>query len=377
MKLPHDASIRILQNLEMPDLDNDTRAAHTKKLQILRRQLKHLASDFARHYPSEHRYSDAYFAYNFPMNVARTMVVMQEVMQYYPELLMGRNCWCVLDIGCGDGAGLLGAYYLLRSLADIQEFNFLGVDHSLTMLKQARAMARWHEEQDPRLRIRFRVRKIDQNCFRIGHKYDIVLCVNSLAEIVRKETIPFGFINSIVDSLVEDGLLIIIEPALKKYAQRLMRLRDTLRMQSGIQLLLPCMHGSPCPLLGVNKQKEWCHQSVSWSPPGFLEIINQGLNREIDVLKFAYLVIARTSSKQKVPQGYRVVSHLLTEKGKKRCFLCTPRGRVELVKLDRSDSHSNRNFNAITMGSIVNMDRAQVKKDSYWQVIEKTVLEIK
>jgi ribosomal protein RSM22 (predicted rRNA methylase) len=337
-----------------------------------------LAADFKVYTPSEEQYADGYFAYNFPMNLVKTIVVIEEIEKHYPDLLAGRERLNVLDIGCGDGAGICGFYYALKDTPLIQEFRFLGVDSSPKMLERARVLARWLGNRDARVKIYFRKQRIeDLNMLDIKRRYDVIMCVNSLAEIINGDNIPMRFIHSVHNILSDSGLLVIIEPALKGFARRLMRLRNELVSQSKGKVMLPCLHGEPCALLMVDKRNEWCHQSVNWLPPDFLEILNKGINREIDVLKFAYLVIARTRSQQNIPHGYRVVSNLLREKGKQRCFLCTPKGRVELVKLDKSHSTYNKNFSAITMGSVVNIEREEVKKDNYWQVTEKTRVEIK
>jgi hypothetical protein len=107
-----------------------------------------------------------------------------------------------------------------------------------------------------------------------------------------------------------------------------------------------------------------------------LRIINQDLNREIDVLKFAYLVIAKRKNWPDWLKGYRVVSHLLKEKGKSRCFICTPRGRVELVRLDKSRNLANAGFDRISKGVIVRIENVVSKKEDYWQLTNGSIVEI-
>jgi ribosomal protein RSM22 (predicted rRNA methylase) len=377
MKLADEVSEKILDILEMSGLDESTQSSYRQRLQAIRKDMRRLATDFAAYKFSEAHYTDAYFLYNFPTNLAKIAVVIEKIRLHYPDLLCGRTRMSILDIGCGNGAGICGAYYALRDFPGIQQFNFVGIDSSDPMLGQARVVARWLRRRDPRVRVHFSKSKIEDSYpLAIKRKYDLIMCINSLAEIIEEEDIQIRFIGSTFRHLRDGGLFIMIEPALKKFSRRLMRLRNRLVSNKRIQLLLPCLHDSPCALLEVDNRKEWCHQSLSWSPPDFLRIINQGINREIDVLKFSYLVIARSTERLKRPCGHLVISHLLKEKGKQRCYICTPEGRVELVRLDRSKSAINAGYDKISKGVIVNLTDIVHKKDDYWQVTKGSTAKV-
>jgi ribosomal protein RSM22 (predicted rRNA methylase) len=376
MKLPEEISEKILQILEMPGLDQTAKTDYAARLQVLRKQMRKLADDFTAYTPSEERYKDAYFAYNFPMNLAKTIAVTKEIESHYPGILAGRTRVNVIDIGCGDGAGICGLYYGLKDTPSVQEFKFTGVDRSPKMLERARILGRWLGSHDKRVKTRFRRQKVvgpDALC--ILKQYDVIICINALAEIIEGENIPIRFVHSLLARLTDDGLLVIIEPALKKFVRRLMRLRDEIVSQRKAAVLLPCLHENPCALLMVDSRDEWCHQSVRWSPPELLRIINQGLNREIDVLKFAYLVIARGQIGDDKPDGYRVISELLREKGKSRCYICAPQGRVELVRLSRSRTAHNACFDSVGKGDILKLENVNAKKRNYWQILEQTKVE--
>ncbi|MGB7053983.1 MAG: small ribosomal subunit Rsm22 family protein [bacterium] len=375
--MPGEISEKILDILDMPGLDESTKSSYRQRLQAIRKDMKRLAADFAAYKSTEAHYTDAYLLYNFPANLAKTAVVVENVGLHYPDLFRGRKRLSILDIGCGNGAGICGTYYALRFLPGIQQFNFMGIDRSRTMLGQGRVVAQWLRKRDPRVRVYFRKSKFgDFHPLALKKKYDFILCINSLAEIIEEEDIPLRFISSTFRHLVDGGLFIIIEPALKKFSRRLMRLRDRLVSNKRIQLLLPCLHDSPCALLEVDSRKEWCHQTVPWSPPEFLRIINQGINREIDVLKFSYLVIARSAKRLKRPSGHLVISHLLKEKGKQRCYICTPEGRAELVRLNKARSEANAGFDKISKGVIVNLTDVVHKKGDYWQIAKGSTVKV-
>lgn len=377
MKLPDQMFSRMLELIAMNGLDQSTARSYGKRLNTIRKDMRKLSADFATGKASETQYSDAYLLYNFPMNLVKTKVVVERLGLYYPQLFSGRGRIDVLDIGCGSGAGIIGSYYALSDVSGIKQFKFTGIDSSHRMLTQARVLVQWLAATDRRVRMRFLKRKIEDLYSLSGKKrYDLILCVNLLAEIARDDKSSMHFVNSVLYHLARGGLFIVIEPALKKFSQRLMALHDRLITNKRLQILLPCLYDKPCGLLQAEHQNEWCHQSVPWKPPGFLQVVNKGINREIDVLKFSYLAIAKTADRLRRPRGYLVISHLLKEKGKKRCFICTGSGRVELVRLNRAANEKNACFDDIRKGVIVQVADIIRKKSNYWQVTEDSTVEI-
>jgi ribosomal protein RSM22 (predicted rRNA methylase) len=150
---------------------------------------------------------------------------------------------------------------------------------------------------------------------------------------------------------------------------------DIINRQKG-QVLLPCLHSENCPLINIRKQKDWCHQSILWDPPDYMNILNQGLNREIDRLKFSYLVITQENFPGHDFNAFLVISNLLKEKGKKRCFLCTPTGRVELVRLNKLKCPTNSEFDKILKGDIISFTNILQTKPHHWQIAENTKVKI-
>jgi hypothetical protein len=71
-----------------------------------------------------------------------------------------------------------------------------------------------------------------------------------------------------------------------------------------------------------------------------------------------------------------VISYLLKEKGRQRCYVCTDTGRAEVVRLDRSASEKNARFDDIRKGVIVELADITRKKKDYWQVTEHSTVEI-
>lgn len=107
------------------------------------------------------------------------------------------------------------------------------------------------------------------------------------------------FLKTCEDHLEEEGLVIIVEPALRLQSRKLLEFRKALlehpRMASGkagLQLLLPCLGHQACGAL--LKPDDWCHEEVSWWRPPYLRDLDAltGLDRKS--LPFSYLVIQKT-----------------------------------------------------------------------------------
>jgi ribosomal protein RSM22 (predicted rRNA methylase) len=376
MTLPPEICEKLLAWAGIEGLTYATYSVHRKRLRVIRDQMRQLSSDFAEGKPSEARHSTAYLLYNFPLNFMKMMHVIGEISSRYSHFLLNRPRYSILDIGCGEGAGMYGTHYALKNVDDSLKIRLTGIDRSGTMLEHARQMAVHLRRRGEGVTTTFFNRDAaDIRSSLPRKKYDIIICNNSLAEVIHEEAIPRKYVGVLLGHLSEHGLLVVIEPALKKFARRLMQLRDDLAGHKTAQVILPCLHEGHCSLLQIDSRYEWCHESVAWKPPTFLRIINEGLNREIDMLKFAYVVIAKTRARGVLPDGYRVISNLLKEKGRVRFFLCTEHGRVEVVRLNRSRSASNAMFHKIKKGDVIKFTDVVVRKPDYWEVSAQTVIE--
>ncbi len=374
MRLPSEIEKKILDLLSISDLTWQTKSSHKKRLHELRKQMYKLSDDFAQTKSSAEKYPDAYFAYNFPMNFMKAMMIAQRVKSLYPQLTNHKSTLRILDIGCGEGAGMFGLYYGFRSS---KRFLLTGIDRSTKMIKRSRGIGDWLQKCDSDMRIKLHRRKVPQRFMsKKAQKYDIVIFANSLAEILPETDIPLRFIERIFQGIDDSGIIIIIEPALKNMSRRLMSLRKEIIQKKKGYILLPCLHESGCPLQEIRQQREWCHQSIPWNPPEFMQIINQGLDREIDTLKFSYLIIAYKKTRRLSEDGFLVISPLLKEKGKKKCYLCTSRGRSELIRLNKEQTTLNNAFDTIRKGDIIVLEKCIQKKSNYWQITDTTCIEI-
>ena len=97
--------------------------------------------------------------------------------------------------------------------------------------------------------------------------------------------------------LADEGIVILVEPALKLQSRRLLELRKELLKQNQnkmpLQILLPCLGHQTCGAL--ENPEDWCHEDVSWWRPPYFRILDQlaGLDRKS--LPFSYLVLIKSN----------------------------------------------------------------------------------
>lgn len=344
-----------------------------KKIRSLSTRLYKLSREFAATRSGSGKYRDAYLAYNFPTNFMKSWMITQWIQSRFPRYFDGKTGIGVLDIGCGHGAGMFGIYYALKNTGTV---SLTGIDGSSTVLTQCRKIAsrmkKTHHLQVKLYRQQFQ----DALLVKTRKKFDVIVLANALAEIVPDEQIPQKYIEQITRHLTDDGIAIIIEPASRDLSRRLMRLRDAILQNNTCHILLPCLHENPCALISVRKDKEWCHQSREWLPPNYMRMLNKTLHREIDRLKFSYLVLSKKGYRERVATDFLVVSDMLKEKGRQRCFLCTPSGRIELVRLHRSKNPANQDFTSISRGDIISLHNIKRVKQNSWRIEETTTVTI-
>jgi Mitochondrial small ribosomal subunit Rsm22 len=136
--------------------------------------------------------------------------------------------------------------------------------------------------------------------------------------------------------LAQNGLLVLIEPALRETSRDLLAVRDQL-LSGGLHVIAPCFWTGPCPALA--RERDWCHDAAPVpSKP------------RVD---FSYLVLRREPL---APRDlHRVVSDPLPEKGRLRLFVCGPNGRQPLIRLSRHRSPSNRPLDDVARGDAVSI----------------------
>lgn len=92
--------------------------------------------------------------------------------------------------------------------------------------------------------------------------------------------------------LDDEGIVILVEPALRLQSRRLLELRRELIARSGLQVLLPCLGHQNCGALADSE--DWCHEEVSWWRPPYLKLLDEMTRLDRKSLPFSYLVLVKS-----------------------------------------------------------------------------------
>jgi SAM-dependent methyltransferase len=151
--------------------------------------------------------------------------------------------------------------------------------------------------------------------------------------------------------LADDGLLVLIEPALRDTSRELLEVRDQV-IVAGLTVVAPCLWTGPCPALA--RERDWCHDTAT----------RPDAMRAAGRVDFSYLVLApRLRPPSPDPALFRIVSTPLVEKGRLRIYGCGPAGRHPLVRLDRHHSKTNAPFDDLERGDLARVTPTEAAND--------------
>lgn len=138
-----------------------------------------------------------------------------------------------------------------------------------------------------------------------------------------------------------EGLIILVEPALKLQSRRLLELRQEILLEiekkkiDWLQVLLPCLGHQKCGAFA--NEEDWCHEEVSWWRPPYFRQIDKMAELDRKTLPFSYLVLAKSRRKREeiLPalaaapseERHRLVSPAHSQGKELEFFLCGQEGK--------------------------------------------------
>ncbi|MBI2712823.1 MAG: hypothetical protein HYX41_08225 [Bdellovibrio sp.] len=138
--------------------------------------------------------------------------------------------------------------------------------------------------------------------------------------------------------LENEGVVILVEPALKQQSRKLLELRRELleKIQKekldDFKILLPCLGHQNCGALA--SPEDWCHEDVSWWRPPYYKQLDEIVELDRKSLPFSYLVITRSKRSRSeilpIPgnsQTHRLVSPAHSEGQDLEFFTCGQDGK--------------------------------------------------
>jgi SAM-dependent methyltransferase len=281
-------------------------------------------------YANEEEFLLAYGMFAFPQTFTRSWLVLEELRQRQRLPLLQEPELRIADLGCGAGGAGTGVLHFLRQWASAR-IKLTGIDQSPRAVELYSRLLlelpqlwpgdlRWHSQvhtlgvaAPPPLRERQHLIIISFALGELFYDHPASACADWLGPLQA--------------SLEENGLLLILEPALRETSSRLMALRDQL-VTTGWQVLAPCPHAMSCPML--NEGKHWCHEVRSWQVPPNLQRLNEHLKRSVHELKFSFLALQPPGATiQPSLDQSRMVAPLVKVKGRYVTRVCAPSGQLE------------------------------------------------
>ncbi|MFM8905942.1 MAG: hypothetical protein ACKOIB_11985, partial [Verrucomicrobiota bacterium] len=131
--------------------------------------------------------------------------------------------------------------------------------------------------------------------------------------------------------LSEGGLLLVIEPALRFAAERLLRASDRVASLGHHRRIGPQLDDLPSPLL-ASEREHWEYESVPWVAPGSAQFINRRLHRDLREVRFSYAAFVNGDPLPPPSGAARIISDVQTIKGLIR-FIVIRRGVEEQVEV--------------------------------------------
>lgn len=304
----------------------------------------------------------AYFLYFMPSNLFRVASVWAELASL--GFTWGNRRFRAIEVGAGTAAGACG-------IAAAEKYAPLGLprEGSWALIDQDRAALelgqKWAERyfgysgfEDWGTRMFHRKIDLKQGFLpRSAPRFDLWVMSYFLNEFSdTSEDIVGELVGTWKRHLEDEGVVILVEPALKLQSRKLLEVRKEILVQrerqnlKELQVLLPCLGHQACGALAT--PGDWCHEEVTWWRPPYFRVIDKMAQLDRKTLPFSYLVLIRSarSIKQILPAlsaggpRHRLVSPVHFEGQDMEFYLCGQDGKSkaryrnpEKVELERGD----------------------------------------
>jgi SAM-dependent methyltransferase len=270
----------------------------------------------------------AYGLWFFPQTWCRARFPILEAIARGWEPPRGREAR-VLDLCAGSGAAGLSAARLLLA-EGAPAVRLLCVDHSRRALGFAEALAR--EAPPPRGRLDVRVREADllsDGAIPAGEgDFDLVLLAFGVNEAFAgvSDDDAVRRLARVAQRLAPNGLLVVLEPALRTTAERLRRLAASLQEATSLHAFGPQPFDAPWrPREGG---RFWPHEVRAWRCPKSVATLNARLRRSVRELEFSFASLSPAAPQplgstplgppplDPSPATFRLTSPLAKKKGR-------------------------------------------------------------
>lgn len=234
----------------------------------------------------------------------------------------------ILDLGSGPGScGVSAARRLLEGGA--HRVSLVGLDKSPCALAAMEAFAQ--SSLGERVDVATRVGDASRATSWPDETFDVIVAGFVMNELQDHDA--DGLLRWVADlqrRLHPEGLLIILEPALRITAERLQRLSDRVAAEGLLTRIGPDLDALPCPQLAQGLH--WTHEARRWAAPASTEFVNRRLHRDLREVRFSFAAFSNQTLPAMDPSAVRVASDVQIIKGMLR-FIGIHRGALQTVEV--------------------------------------------
>ncbi|AKF09736.1 small ribosomal subunit Rsm22 family protein [Sandaracinus amylolyticus] len=252
--------------------------------------------------------------------------------------------WKVLDLGAGLGTTTLGIATFAKRVG-IEGLDVLAIERdprSLDVMKHLAAKCGRGVLADETAPVTLETREldlepIDVRALRTPGGYSMVVLGLALNELWAAHPDPLERRSTLLarasEILADDGVVIVIEPALRESSRALQQLRDRIDASPRAPYVFaPCTRSGPCPML--EGERDWCHEELPLALPDALKTVARGAGLRWEGLSYAYLTLRKTPGR--VADAWRVVGGPIESKGRTEWHACGEPGLVRIARLTRN-----------------------------------------
>lgn len=266
-----------------------------------------------------------------------------------PAGFLGGERLRVLDVGAGCGAMTLGLLGFLATRTPRPAVRATLVDRDGAALAiAADAIAAVGRALAVDVAVEVVQGDVDGRALGAGH--DLVLAGSLLNELAPDAALATA--RAMLAATTADGVVVIVEPALRETSRALHGVRDALVTGGHATVLAPCTRrAAPCPALA--DERDWCHDHRPLSLPPRTHQLARATGLRDGDLKLAYLALARPEVAVAASPAVRVIDDPRGEKGKHGLTVCADVGWVPLRLLRRHRTTDNRAFERARRGDLL------------------------
>ena len=254
-----------------------------------------------------------------------------------------REALRVLDLGAGLGTSTLGVSRVAKKHGLAQRLDVVAVEHAPRLVDVMQYLCDHAGEVGVPIQLETReldLERIDPST--LGGRFDLIVVGLALNELFVHAADPIAaraaWCESIAERLGDDGVMIVLEPALRTTTREVMTVRERLVASKNVHVVAPCTSEGACPLL--RRERDWCHADDALSLPEPLATIARGAGLRFEGLSYAYLTIARAA--RTPSEVLRVVGGPIVQKGRTEWHLCHAPSLVKLAVLHRDRDETER-----------------------------------